>query len=104
MPAVLSGEPTWLNAFLTGEDLHKSTALKIWGEEKYNKEYRRRAKVMNFCETDKNFVLTDSGYKRPSEVTLTDRLISPRGDELTYRLEVKKDQPCIELLFSTGVS
>ena len=48
LPAVLSGEPVWLTAFQTGEDLHKLTAYKIWGEEKYNKEYRRRAKVMNF--------------------------------------------------------
>lgn len=50
LPAVLSGETTWLNAFKSGEDIHKATALKIWGTENYNKEYRRRAKVASFSQ------------------------------------------------------
>ena len=48
IPAVLSGEPTWLDAFIHNKDIHKNVALKIWGPEKYNKDKRRLAKVCNF--------------------------------------------------------
>lgn len=47
--ANLSREPAWVEAFTTGGDVHKETAVKIWGEENYNKEYRKLAKGANFA-------------------------------------------------------
>lgn len=41
-------EPTWINAFNTGQDVHKMTAIKIFGEDKYCKEARKKAKTANF--------------------------------------------------------
>lgn len=48
IPANLSREPVWVNAFTSGGDVHKSTAISIWGEENYNKDYRKMAKGANF--------------------------------------------------------
>lgn len=48
IPANLSREPVWVNAFVSGGDVHKSTAISIWGEENYNKDYRKMAKAANF--------------------------------------------------------
>lgn len=41
-------EPTWINAFNSNEDVHKMTAYKIFGEDKYCKEARKKAKTANF--------------------------------------------------------
>ena len=46
--ANLSREQTWIKAFLDNDDIHKATAVAIWGEENYNKEMRRAAKAINF--------------------------------------------------------
>jgi DNA polymerase I-like protein with 3'-5' exonuclease and polymerase domains len=48
MAANVYNEPTWIKAFNTGQDVHKATAYKIFGEENYCKEARKRAKVANF--------------------------------------------------------
>ena len=48
IPAIWSGEPAWVNAFKDGKDVHKSTAIAIWGEENYNKDKRKKAKGANF--------------------------------------------------------
>lgn len=48
IPALWSGEPAWSNAFETGGDVHKSTAIAIWGEENYSKTKRKMAKGANF--------------------------------------------------------
>lgn len=41
-------EPTWINAFNTGQDVHKMTACKIFGEDNYCKEARKKAKAASF--------------------------------------------------------
>jgi DNA polymerase I len=46
--ANLSKEPSWIKAFIDGEDIHKTTAITIWGEENYNNDMRKRAKAVNF--------------------------------------------------------
>lgn len=46
--ANISREPIWTDAFLHGKDVHKSTAIALWGEQNYNKDYRKRAKGFNF--------------------------------------------------------
>ena len=46
--ANLCKEPTWTKAFLSGGDIHHHTAVAIWGEEKYNRDYRKKAKIANF--------------------------------------------------------
>lgn len=46
--ANLSNEKTWIDAFLNDEDIHKATAVAIWGEENYSKEMRKKAKEINF--------------------------------------------------------
>ena len=48
IPALWSGEPAWVNAFSQGKDVHKSTAVAIWGEENYSKDKRKLAKGANF--------------------------------------------------------
>lgn len=48
IPANLSREPVWMNAFVSGGDVHKETAIKLFGEENYNKQMRKRAKGANF--------------------------------------------------------
>lgn len=46
--ANLSNEPAWIKAFLSDEDIHKKTAITIWGEENYNSDKRKMAKAINF--------------------------------------------------------
>jgi DNA polymerase-1 len=46
--ANLSKEKTWIDAFLNDEDIHKATAVAIWGKKNYNKELRKAAKAINF--------------------------------------------------------
>ena len=41
-------EPVWTKAFNTGQDIHRATAIKIFGEENYCKEARKKAKCANF--------------------------------------------------------
>ncbi|MEG7671074.1 hypothetical protein, partial [Listeria monocytogenes] len=41
IPTSLSKEPVWIKAFLSGDDVHKATAIQIWGEENYNKDLRK---------------------------------------------------------------
>lgn len=41
-------EQTWIKAFTTGQDVHKMTACKIFGEENYCKEKRKKAKAASF--------------------------------------------------------
>ena len=48
IPALWSREPAWVNAFSNGQDVHKSTAVAIWGEENYSKDKRKLAKGANF--------------------------------------------------------
>lgn len=48
LAANVFNEPTWINAFNTGQDVHKMTAIKIFGEDNYCKEARKKAKVANF--------------------------------------------------------
>lgn len=48
LTANLSREPVWMNAFLEGRDVHRSTAEALWGAENYNKDLRKMAKGVNF--------------------------------------------------------
>lgn len=48
IPALWSGEPAWVSAFSQNKDVHKSTAVAIWGEENYSKDKRKLAKGANF--------------------------------------------------------
>lgn len=41
-------EQTWIKAFNSGQDVHRSTACKIFGEENYCKEARKKAKAASF--------------------------------------------------------
>jgi hypothetical protein len=46
--ANLANEPTWINAFLNNEDIHRATAITVWGEENFTPEKRKAAKTLNF--------------------------------------------------------
>jgi intein/homing endonuclease len=48
LAANVYNEPTWINAFNSGQDVHKATAIRIFGEENYCKEARKKAKTANF--------------------------------------------------------
>ena len=47
--ALLSQDPRMLEIFLTGEDMHTSTAVAIFGEAGHDKKYRKIAKAINFA-------------------------------------------------------
>ena len=47
--ALLSQDPVMLNIFLTGQDMHTSTAVAIFGEAGHDKKYRKIAKAINFA-------------------------------------------------------
>lgn len=46
--ANMSKEKVWIDTFKSGGDLHKRTAITIWGEKSYDKAKRKKAKVVNF--------------------------------------------------------
>ena len=48
VPALLTREPLWSHTFENGGDLHEVMARKIWGDENYDKQKRKRAKRCNF--------------------------------------------------------
>ena len=50
LAAEISGDNNLIEAFNNGEDIHSSTAVKIFGikEKDINNEYRRKAKAINF--------------------------------------------------------
>lgn len=48
LAANVYNEPTWIKAFNSGQDIHKATAIRIFGEENYCKEARKKAKTANF--------------------------------------------------------
>lgn len=48
LAANVYNEPTWINAFNSGQDVHKATAIRIFGEDNYCKEARKKAKIANF--------------------------------------------------------
>lgn len=48
LAANVYNEPTWIKAFNSGQDVHKATAIRIFGEENYCKEARKKAKTANF--------------------------------------------------------
>jgi DNA polymerase-1 len=48
LAANVYNEPTWINAFNSDQDVHKATAIRIFGEDNYCKEARKKAKTANF--------------------------------------------------------
>ena len=48
IPALITKEPVWVKAFSSGGDIHKETAISIWGIENYDKKKRKMAKKANF--------------------------------------------------------
>ena len=48
LAGVISGEPNFVEPFKEGRDVHTEMAKKLFGEENYDKEKRKAAKVANF--------------------------------------------------------
>lgn len=46
--ANLFGERKWINSFLTDEDIHRTTAISIFGESEYDHDKREKAKVASY--------------------------------------------------------
>lgn len=69
--AKYSGDPTLLDVYLTGGDVHTRTAMEVFGNA--HKSSRRDAKVINFglCVSGHQKVLTDKGLVRLDEVSTT---------------------------------
>lgn len=57
-------EQTWIKAFNSGQDVHRSTACKIFGEENYCKEARKKAK----CISGDSLLYTDMGIIKIRDV------------------------------------
>lgn len=96
--ANLYKEPVWVNAFLHDKDVHKETAIACFGEENYDKQKRRMAKVVNFgkiygmCYSEDTEVLTINGFKHHWEIE-EDTLIAqvePVTHKITYVRAGKK--------------
>lgn len=47
--AILSGDKVMINNFKRGLDPHTATAYGVWGEENYDRQKRKKAKIVNFC-------------------------------------------------------
>ena len=60
--ANLSREPNWVKAFTSGDDIHKSTACAIWGEEHYNRDYRKMANFSILYGASSHSLYADSRY------------------------------------------
>lgn len=101
IPANLAGETVWIDAFLNKEDLHSKVAKEVFGE--VNSEVRAKAKVVNFCETENNFVKTERGLVRVRNLLEQDKIVDRYGNVMNYKMKVVKDQPCIELCLSNGI-
>ena len=100
----ISKEPVWANAFISGNDVHKSTAVAVWGEENYNKDMRKRAKGVNFCECRGNLVLNSSkGYVLAENVSVGDTLIGFSSNTNVVGVEHINKMPCIDITFSNGI-
>lgn len=48
LAAILSKEPSWSEAFRHDKDIHKETAIMVWGLDNYSKTKRKQAKAVNF--------------------------------------------------------
>jgi DNA polymerase I-like protein with 3'-5' exonuclease and polymerase domains len=48
VPTLITKEPVWLEVFKNNGDVHKSTAIALWGKENYTKDLRKIAKGANF--------------------------------------------------------
>lgn len=48
MLGALAGDMEMLEGFRRGEDVHRNTAIRIWGEEAFNSSLRSRAKAVSF--------------------------------------------------------
>lgn len=100
---IFSKEDTWMNAFEHGDDIHKATALSIWGSDQYTKAKRKKAKGANFCETKENFILTASGYKHPDRLSIGETLITREGTDVITNLTMIEKEPCIRVQFNNGI-
>lgn len=80
--ANLSQEPVWMQAFLTGEDPHKQTAIAVWGKENYNKDYRKMAKILNF-----------SQMYGGNKFTISEKLKVPLSEAEQIEIKFKKALP-----------
>lgn len=65
----LSGDPAYLEPLSQGVDIHKDTAIKMWGEENYNKERRKVAKTATFslCYGGSAYTLHEKIPEKPME-------------------------------------
>lgn len=66
-------EDNWIDAFNSGEDLHKRTACLIFGEENYCKEARKKAK----CISGDSKLYTDQGIINIRDICSTRELGTP---------------------------
>lgn len=101
-----SNEPNWVNAFLTGGDLHKNMAIAMWGEENYNKELRKRAKVLNFgmCVTPNSLILTQEGYVRPCDLKMDKHLlINQYHSRNKFKIKENPESTCYKVMYKNGI-
>ena len=101
--ADISRDSVMLDNFYNGIDPHMATAYAIWGKENYDKFKRRKAKVCNFCIGRDTYVLTNNGYKLPTELLFTDKLIDFDGNEQDYVME-KDYGDLISITFNNGIT
>jgi len=101
--AMLSKEPAYLNAFKNGEDVHKKTAIAIWGEANYDKDKRNIAKIPNFCLGEYSMVATQKGLVHPSKLNSSHLILSKSGRKQNYSLTTRENEPTYLIEYSSGL-
>lgn len=106
IPANLSKEPVWVNAFVNGKDIHRVVAEEIWGKEAYDGNKRKKVKPVNFgCVTNSSFLNTTVGLLHPHELYTTKdvELLDRSGKSQQFLIRHEDNHDCYEVEFSTGV-
>lgn len=100
IPANISREPVWVDAFTTGKDVHKETAVRLMGEENYDKEARKKAKG---CSSLNSYVLTQRGLVKTGKLKEEDQLLSIDGKFQSYKYEIE-ERDCLKIEFDNGIT
>ncbi len=100
IPSNLSREPVWVNAFVGGRDIHKETAIRLMGEEHYDKDARKKAKG---CSSLKSFILTERGLVKAGKLRRDDKVISIDGRSQSYKYEIE-NRDCMVFSLSNGIA
>lgn len=98
--AILSQDTKMLTNFKRGLDPHTSTAYAIWGEENYDRQKRKKAKI---CVGNGTYLYTNNGLKKVEELSPEDKLVDFEGNYQDYVMTSDKGD-LIKITWNTGIT